>query len=408
MPSERIGSWISWRMVLMAGIVVLLALGATPGGSSAGSVLHGPRHRLTYGTSTNWSGYAALTDLSNPQTGSVTAASGTWTVPTVDCSVTANGYSATWVGIDGYASSTVEQLGTEQDCNSGVPGYSAWIEMYPSASQTINRVVKPGDVMTASVTYSASTSWWNRSGSFHLQLTNATQNWTYSTTQSSSRAQRTSAEWIQEAPSSYQGTLPLVDFNTVGFTNASATINGVTGPIDSPSWQHDAITMEDGNATATPGGLTDSGNTSSFQVTWAGPTPPTQPNPPPTTTVNVHVASITYSATGSTLSNTVTVDNASGQPVSGATVAVTLSNTTRGQSWSASGTTGSDGKVSFSLSHAPTGTYTTKVTSVTGTDLAWDGVTPTNSYRMRVSWSFSFFGPNVGSGDTPPLYAMAS
>jgi hypothetical protein len=45
---------------------------------------------------------------------------------------------------------------------------------------------------------------------------------------------------------------------------------------------------------------------------------------------------------------------------------------------------------------------------VTGTDLAWDGVTPTNSYRMRVSWSFSFFGPNVGSGDTPPLYAMAS
>jgi hypothetical protein len=50
---------------------------------------------------------------------SVTDVTGSWTVPAVDCTSpngTPNGYSSFWVGIDGYGSNTVEQIGTDSDC----------------------------------------------------------------------------------------------------------------------------------------------------------------------------------------------------------------------------------------------------------------------------------------------------
>src|SRR5437870_4998940 len=61
--------------------------------------------------STNWSGYAAETNLTAPAANAVTAVSGSWVVPQVTGSST--GYSSVWVGIDGYSSATVEQIGTE-------------------------------------------------------------------------------------------------------------------------------------------------------------------------------------------------------------------------------------------------------------------------------------------------------
>ena len=42
--------------------------------------------------------------------------------------------SAFWVGLDGYSSTSVEQLGTDSDCVSGKPSYYAWYEMYPNPS----------------------------------------------------------------------------------------------------------------------------------------------------------------------------------------------------------------------------------------------------------------------------------
>src|ERR1700733_3657591 len=64
-------------------------------------------------TSTNWSGYATETNLNSPQSGAFTAVSGSWTVPSVIGS--GNAYSSIWVGLDGYSSSTVEQIGTDSD-----------------------------------------------------------------------------------------------------------------------------------------------------------------------------------------------------------------------------------------------------------------------------------------------------
>src|SRR5438270_3710030 len=98
-------------------------------------------------TSTNWAGYAV-----NSSAGSVSAVSGSWTVPTV--TGTSNAWSSAWVGIDGYNSSTVEQTGTEQDTSASGAHYSAWYEMYPNAPVTLNMAIHPGDVMSASVTYS--------------------------------------------------------------------------------------------------------------------------------------------------------------------------------------------------------------------------------------------------------------
>jgi hypothetical protein len=209
--------------------------------------------------STNWAGYAV-----SGGAGTVTAVSGTWMVPKIVAG-SSSGYSSAWVGIDGYNSNSVEQLGTDSDMVNGVPQYYAWWEMYPNPSYTITSMkIQPGDTISASVTYT--------SGGFVLYIADGSQ--TFQTTQSSSSAQRSSAEWIQEAPSSYFGVLPLSDFGTINFSNSQATISGTTGQIDAPSWssQSTAINMvtSRGALKASTSSLADSGNptTSSFSVTW--------------------------------------------------------------------------------------------------------------------------------------------
>jgi hypothetical protein len=64
--------------------------------------------------------------------------------------------------------------------------------------------------------------------------------------------------------------------------------------------------------------------------------------------------------------------------VEGASVDIWLTNGL--QLWSGTGTTGSDGDVTFTLSNAPSGTYTTIVLGVTAAGLDWDGATPPNSH----------------------------
>jgi hypothetical protein len=209
-------------------------------------------------TSTNWSGYAAETNFSQPQQNSVTAVGGSWVVPMVAGPLSGNTYSSTWVGIDGYNNQTVEQIGTEQDYVNGKPVYYAWWEMYSSGGAKVpgqgyeapisNMTISPGDLISASVQYIPIT---YTAGLFELSIKDQSQaNDSFGTYQSSSQtqsplAQRTSAEWIVEA-TSVNGTTSLANFGSVTFTNASATINGVSGAINSPSWQSQAINMVSG------------------------------------------------------------------------------------------------------------------------------------------------------------------
>jgi hypothetical protein len=216
--------------------------------------------------STNWSGYAAETNLSAPAANAVTQVSGSWTVPKVTGKASA--YSSVWVGIDGYSSNSVEQLGTEQDTSrSGATTYYAWWEMYPNPSVQITSVkISPGDSISANVTYN--------SGAYTLQITDNTTRQSFTTTQTAT-AQRSSAEWIVEAPSSISSVLPLANFGTATFSGAQATINGTTGAIDNASWQNTSIDMVTNSGTVIDqtSGLRDTTTTpitSSFSVTYSG------------------------------------------------------------------------------------------------------------------------------------------
>jgi hypothetical protein len=220
-------------------------------------------------TSSNWSGYAVETNMNNPQSGAVTAVSGSWNVPAVTGSGTA--YCAVWVGIDGYSSSSVEQIGTESDLVDGKGEYSVWYEMYPQGSVGISTMsVSAGDSITASVQYVASGAY---KGEFQLTITDTSRkNDTFTTYQGYSQAQRSSAEWIVEAPSSYSGVLQLANFGSVAFSSATATINGVTGPIDGSGWQAMAIDIANHSGTETStSALTDANGASSFTETYTGP-----------------------------------------------------------------------------------------------------------------------------------------
>ena len=62
-------------------------------------------------------------------------------------------YAAFWVGLDGYTSNTVEQIGTEVDCAGRTPLYHGWYETYPAGAVNFPEPVRPGDQFSGSVTY---------------------------------------------------------------------------------------------------------------------------------------------------------------------------------------------------------------------------------------------------------------
>jgi hypothetical protein len=251
-------------------IVTVLAAAAAASAAAGGSAAHGVRApRLegqTNSTATNWAGYAV--------TGSApfTDVKGSWTEPSVSCPTAAatagpgnnkpsksqQSYAAFWVGLDGDLSNTVEQTGTDSDCNGSSPSYYAWYEFYPALPVYLPDPVGPGDKMSGEVSVA--------NGSVTVTISDASARWTFSASQADKKYPLSSAEWIAEAPSSGH-VLPLADFGTVTFTGASATGNGVTGPIS--AFADDPITMvtDSGTTKAAPSGL--SGNGTSFSVTWS-------------------------------------------------------------------------------------------------------------------------------------------
>lgn len=214
-------------------------------------------------TSTNWGGFVGVSNLSNPARNSVNYVAGSWIVPTV--TRTSNAYSAYWVGIDGYTSPTVEQIGTAHDMINGEQQHYAWFEMYPRSSyEIVGFPVNPGDVISGSVTYV-------RNGIFRLTLLNNTRNVAFTVPTSYTKllaAKRSSAEWIVEAP--FLGSiLPLSNFGTAYLWGCRATINGVSAQIGNNTWPYSSITMVTNSdiAKATPSTLLPDGG--SFFMQWA-------------------------------------------------------------------------------------------------------------------------------------------
>jgi len=193
--------------------------------------------------------------------GSFTSVSSSWAQPAVSCGGTDTfSASAFWAGLDGDGTPTVEQAGTEADCDGGTASYQGWYEIFPNAPVFYPDPVQPGDDMSASVVADGD-------GIFTLTLSDATQGWTQARKQAEPDAQLGSAEVIAEAPSN--GTvLPLADFGTVNFTGVTVD----NAPIGAgPNLSELTLSAPDGTALATPSALT-AGN--AFSVTSAGPVTP--------------------------------------------------------------------------------------------------------------------------------------
>jgi hypothetical protein len=133
------------------------------------------------------------------------------------------------VGIDGYNSSTVEQTGTMTVCTGKNPSYYAWYEFYPKAMVKVTSVaVTPGDRIFASVVYNSSTQ------GFTVKITDETTGRSYSTSAKVAGADRSSAEWIAEAPccTNSGGILPLPNFGTASFGEDSTAVTGTNFATD--------------------------------------------------------------------------------------------------------------------------------------------------------------------------------
>ena len=230
--------------------MALAALSAAPAGAASGpAAAHGLSitHRVGphAGTNSNWGGYAV--------TGTkFTSVTGNWVVPALNCSATAGDISF-WSGLDGWTSSSVEQIGLDAVCTSGGKiQYNPWVEMYPANSIYFTETVKAGDKMTSSVTT-------NGSGSFTLVLADPTQGWTKTYKKTLKSAPLSSAEVIDEAignadisPCPNFGSVTFSDVTANGTSFASA---GTVAPTNIE--RNGTIITQDGPLNGT-----------TFQITW--------------------------------------------------------------------------------------------------------------------------------------------
>jgi Peptidase A4 family len=200
-----------------------------PGASTSGNTV----------TAGNWAGYAALPQHSSGQFRFVEA---TFTVPSVNCTTTPTSTSVHWVGLDGFNSGTVEQVGVESDCDGSTPTYSAWWENFPANPIVTVFSLNAGDAVTASVFFK------NASGAHHHQynlvLTDVTSGQSFNLWEKCGAAscKNNSAEIISEAPSNSGGILPLADYGIESFVNVKIhDKSDQKGGIRSSNWKHDKI-----------------------------------------------------------------------------------------------------------------------------------------------------------------------
>jgi hypothetical protein len=209
-----------------------------------------PSNTTVRSTSRNWSGYVATGGTS------YTSVSGTWVVAKPDATV--QGHDATWVGIGGANTTDLIQAGTEATVNGdGTVTYDAWTETLPQSTRTVSLAVSGGDTVTVSITEQSTALW-------IIEMKNVTTGKSYTTTIRYSSS-KSSAEWIEEAPSVGRGIAPLDNFGTVKFTAGSAVVDGTKRTISGANAK--AVTMADGanQALAIPSAIGSDG--SSFSVT---------------------------------------------------------------------------------------------------------------------------------------------
>jgi len=131
------------------------------------------------------------------------------------------------------------------------------VEMLPRSSRPVPLRVHAGDSVTVSISEESPDQW-------SIAFTNNTTGQTYQSTEQYSSS-HSSAEWVEEAPSSGRGALlPLDNFGSIQFSSDSAVKDGQTVSVAGANAR--AITMlgDTNQALAVPSSLSDDGT--SFTV----------------------------------------------------------------------------------------------------------------------------------------------
>ncbi|MCA1645246.1 MAG: hypothetical protein LC797_07165, partial [Chloroflexi bacterium] len=201
--------------------------------------------------SQNWAGYAATG-------GGYTSVSATWTVPDIGLASPA-GIDAAWVGIGGVRSRDLIQAGTQRTVlQSGATQQEAWVELLPRTSETVPLKVGSGETIRVAIDQQGSETWL-------VAFTNITSGQTYQVTKKYASS-LSSVEWVEEAPSAgRRRTLPLDNFGTVRFSEASAVRNGEVQNILQTGAHRITMITPTGLALAEPSALNAAGD--SFSVT---------------------------------------------------------------------------------------------------------------------------------------------
>ncbi len=223
-------------------IVALIAASASAGDAKTTTPRHADRYAFRASgsvdpqVSSNWSGYAAAAPTGG--TAAFSDVTATWVQPKAKCSTGRGDSAAFWVGLGGDSadSQSLEQLGTEADCdaNGTTPTYGAWWEIVPAASVPIPMKIRAGDRVTAAVLV--------KGQAVTMSLRDATRRTRFSKTVTVTQPlDVSSAEWIAEAPSTCSASgrcraVPLTQFGSVTFTNATAIANAHPGTISDLTW----------------------------------------------------------------------------------------------------------------------------------------------------------------------------
>ncbi len=227
-------------------ILPIATLSSTPSPATSSS------QPPSFQTDLNWGGYAVASDFNTPQS-VVTGVSGSWVVPQVETSQN-DTFSAVWIGIGGTFGNTLIQTGTEQDCIGGTPYYSAWFELLPADSITIQTInVSPGDTITASISLTdPNANLW----SISINDLSTEQSFTQTVAYDSSQL---SAEWTVERPNVNNVLSNLANFGTVTMQNCTATLNGTMGHINDFNYIQNLMTNKQRTPLVEISDISDSG-----------------------------------------------------------------------------------------------------------------------------------------------------
>ncbi len=225
-------------------------------------------------TSGNWAGYVDVPTTA----GTITEISAEWAVPTVVCSEASGvAYAVQWIGIDGYGTPSVEQVGSYEFCSGhgAIPVYETWWEFFPANSIQLFAATTPGALISTSIVYNPAEEVSGVPGVYTMNLFDVDNSVAFTVIGGGWDLGYTpddgTAECISEAPSSGATILHLANYGKVTFAACDTTIGSHASGIGN-QLSLGAVYLVNQVQTHTDqktGGLSNYfGTKSTFTITW--------------------------------------------------------------------------------------------------------------------------------------------